>query len=363
MSINVKELEIIKSWGTSVLVGVDIGATNTRVVVSRGASSEYEVLMKFPCSSVSLLCAGLDAASAALSGAGVVIAGAALDAAGPVTSDASGAQCVVITNWAGLPQQRTLTAAMLPPALFPPHHSSMLNDLEAGCFGLLALNAQNKINNTFTTLWGKKEESLAPCHHLILAMGTGLGVGALIHHGKQFTVLPMEVGHTLIYPYGPRHKNAKDDESLCAFASETLYEGVHGVEFEDICSGRGLVLAYRWVLKKEGKDSTISITAEEVSQLANKGDKEATRAMLEHYRMLIRTAQNMCVALQAKGVILSGDNQVHNKDFVLSHIAELQEEFLQHPKRHWLENTPVLAQVSHCNTMALGCIFKASEMI
>ena len=95
---------------------------------------------------------------------------------------------------------------------------------------------------------------------------------------------------------------------------------------------------------------------------AKKGDKLAEKAMHYHYKMLIRAAQNASIATNSKGVILSGDNQVHNKDFVFSHKAELKNEFLHHPKQEWIKDAPVLAQTEYINTMIIGCIYKAMEL-
>lgn len=78
--------------------------------------------------------------------------------------------------------------------------------------------------------------------------------------------------------------------------------------------------------------------------------------------MLIRAAQNSSIATNSKGVILSGDNQVHNKDYVFSHADVLKKNFLHHPKSHWIKDSPILAQTEFKNTMILGCIYKASEL-
>jgi hypothetical protein len=49
-------------------------------------------------------------------------------------------------------------------------------------------------------------------------------------------------------------------------------------------------------------------------------DNNAIKSLQLHYRYLLRVAQTLCVATQAKGVILAGDNQVNslNKKMVYS---------------------------------------------
>ena len=78
--------------------------------------------------------------------------------------------------------------------------------------------------------------------------------------------------------------------------------------------------------------------------------------------MLVRAAQNAYIATNSKGVILSGDNQVHNKDYVFSHADALKKNFLHHPKSDWINDSPILAQTEFKNTMILGCIYKAFEL-
>lgn len=63
-----------------------------------------------------------------------------------------GTQQVVITNWLG-DEERTLTTAKLPEGLFPKGKTAMLNDLEAGCYGILALDAQGKLGDFFKPLY------------------------------------------------------------------------------------------------------------------------------------------------------------------------------------------------------------------
>lgn len=50
----------------------------------------------------------------------------------------------------------------------------------------------------------------------------------------------------------------------------------------------------------------------------NPPNKYAVQALTIHYRMLLRAAQNIAVALQCKGLFLAGDNQVANDPFFRS---------------------------------------------
>lgn len=98
---------------------------------------------------------------------------------------------------------------------------------------------------------------------LVLAMGTGLGAGLLFsltykqswHNADPtFDIIPLEAGHcTITYP-GYSHDSAEKEAKRLKFLSEKLYDGgKHAIEFEDICSGRGLKACY---LFESGNEAT-----------------------------------------------------------------------------------------------------------
>jgi len=355
MDFSADSISQLKSW-KEVFIGVDIGASNTRISASKNITEGYIDLVRFRCNSVSELLSNINKAAQKVAELDVHVKAAALDAAGPINRENGDIQ-VIITNW---PSDNCLKISQLPETLFPKGKSTMLNDLEAGCFGILALNAQKSLSKYFKPLWETKNpsDSLMPKTYMVLAMGTGLGVGSLFYAGDKHMVIPMEVGHSLVTSYGPEHPDYKQDTELYNFISNLLYKGVHGVEFEDICSGRGLEYSYQFLIKDTSKPKK---TAEEIGKSV-KEDELAARAMHLHYKTLIRCAQNIAISMNAKGIILSGDNQVYNKDFVFSSSDALKKDFLHHPKQAWIEDSPVLAQVESVNTMILGCLYKASEL-
>ena len=81
---------------------------------------------------------------------------------------------------------------------------------------------------------------------MVLAMGTGLGVGCLFYLNGKHVVFPMEVGHCLVTLYGEEYEETKEDKELLDYISKMLYKGKHLAEFEDICSGRGLEWTYQF---------------------------------------------------------------------------------------------------------------------
>jgi len=340
------------------VIGVDVGGTNTRVAVC-GLDGQYIIVSKFLSSSLKQLLGGLEQLSAPLiSLMGFAPYAACLDIAGPVAEN--GTQ-VEITNYSGSSAERTIKTSDLPPLLFPAGRTVFVNDLESCCYGILGLDEQKKLGEFFAPLWGhvSTELQLPHVHHAVLAAGTGLGAGLLLKLGnRNFQVYPLEFGHALIPPLGITHMDREFDQHLLNYLSERLYAGAYPAEYEDIVSGRGLTYVYDFLVK-DLTDTTGGLTPAEIASAAASGNAHAKKALEVHYRTLIRTSQNIATAMNVKGIFLAGDNQVANDGFVKSIQKELHEEFLNHPKRHWIENVPVYTQITTFNINLYGTLYVA----
>eukprot|EP00727_Mastigamoeba_balamuthi_P006943 m51a1_g287 putative glucokinase (373) ;mRNA; r:330668-332148 len=358
-------LKTINSWiaeakaaskALEVYIGVDIGATNTRVGIARlSHCTDFVELVYTSEQAASRIVALFAEVGEALKALGVAPQGAAIAAAGPI---APGRVGVEITNWAS---DNKFDLEALPETLFPKGRTSFLNDLEACCFGLLALDEAAKLAGFFETLWGETGIKLLHQNYLVMAMGTGLGVAMLLWVGNRWRVVPMEIGHVLLPSLGTATPSYAADESLIKYLGEKLYNGKHGVEYEDICSGRGLVAVYAWLLTT-GKSAPALDDAGKIAHAAANGDAVAREAVFIHYKFLFRCAQNTCVGLQTKGVLLAGDNQVKNRAMVKSMAEGLREEFHRHPKADkWVAPVPVFSQLHKVNTNMIGALHVAAN--
>lgn len=366
-TVNAETIELIKKWvaedpATKIVIGIDIGATNTRVAVARckagEASSAYTVLSKFEADDADVLYPSFATIAAALP---IAAASACIDAAGPILDNGTR---VVITNWPET-KNRELRVALIDERLCPHAHTALLNDLEAACYGVVALGESAQLGDYFVNFEDEKApvSTLAPTRHLVLAMGTGLGVGLLLRSGDHFDVVPAEIGHTLVTQFGRSYPDAAADAEFIAWLGERVWAGEHLAEFEDICSGRGLKAAYEWVCRNNPEREAEKKMPKDVAEMARAGDRLALDAMFLHYKFLFRVAQNCCVGLQTKGVIMAGDNQVFNNWFVASERERLMMEFKWHPKQNpkdlWLAGIPILVQTKSVNTNMIGCVCKA----
>jgi glucokinase len=181
---------------------------------------------------------------------------------------------------------------------------------------------------------------------LVLAAGTGLGVGLLTHqHGaSDFHVLPLEGGHMLLNTVGVNHALYAEEQDLLQFVGRKLYDGKYTLEFEDFVSGRGVLALYNWTTKDHPEAEALSDTAQGIAietressalrllltcdkrcVVAKRATAEppcpfAKKALLLHYQYLMRAAQNLAIGMNVKGVFLAGDNQVFNRDFVVAYV-------------------------------------------
>ena len=118
---------------------------------------------------------------------------------------------------------------------------------------------------------------------------------------------------------------------------------------------QGLAHLYEWA--SGGKQ----LTPAEVARLAVAGsDAAADKALLLHYRYLVRCAQSLCVTLLLKdGVFWAGDNGVANAAWIRRHEQELRHEFLHHHKAEWIQDTPLFIQTVQTNLNLVGAIYQA----
>jgi len=240
---------------------------------------------------------------------------------------------------------------------FPRDRTFFVNDLEGTCAGILALN--DHLEDFYQPLWNPVSESpkiVTTKHVLVLAMGTGLGTGLIVKDFSRTShhIFPIEAGHILVTELGSGNENYTKERGLIEFVGNKIYKNNHSIEFEDICSGRGIGYVYEWLTGE-------TVDTGSIVKKAREKDEKALECISHVYRYLIRNAQTLCVMSQAKAVYLSGDNQVTNLEFVTQLRDVLHNEFLNHPKREWLESVDVWTQTESANFNIFGALYLARK--
>ncbi|KAL9642940.1 hypothetical protein ABK040_010633 [Willaertia magna] len=344
------------------IIGVDVGATNTRIAV-QFIDKEDIYSTKFSCNTASQLCEYLKVyGEAILKTLGKSSSAGTIALAGPVTGEK-----VTITNYAKNDQE--FYYSQLPDVLFPVNKNDLLNDLEASCYGIINVGTSSKLHEYFCPMDSVNNQSSSTTVRLsdtnayaVLAMGTGLGTGLIMgNSGGKFTVIPLEAGHVHIGTPGLNSDNALEERARLDFISQLVYDGKHPIEYEDICSGRGLEYCYQFEIRNDSNASK-----KNAAQIAESysTDPYAKKAMLTHYSYLMRAAQNIAVMIPScRGVFFAGDNQVYNEDFFKESLAEMKHElFGTHQKKHWLTDLKPFRQMKEYNFNLKGCLQKAREL-
>eukprot|EP00762_Andalucia_godoyi_P003961 ANDGO_05656.mRNA.1 Glucokinase 1 len=345
MSVVISEsgIEALRS-SSGYVAAVDVGGTHTRVMlVTLGSPATVVPLGKLHASTIAELVAAAESLEAAVRRLIPDLApatAAALAVAGPVRNNGTAA---FITNYLG---SKDISVEMLPPFLFPRGATRLLNDLEGACYGFIGLSQANALQECFHGIGGEQiQPSLGSANVVVLAPGTGMGVGTIVH-GKS--VVPGEASHITM----------SSDSELVRFAAQVVYAGRHKPEFEDLCSGRGLVLAYKFFSKG------CELQAHDIATRALDGsDPAAIQALQALYQTLLECAQTVSLAVMPQYVVVLGDNQVSNDAFVQAN-AELfvQGTFLNHPKRDWLKGIGVITQFASRNLNLDGSAFIARQV-
>ncbi len=182
---------------------------------------------------------------------------------------------------------------------FPLVELSLVNDFEAVGYGIGELEEKDLI----VLQQGKPE---AKSLRAVIGAGTGLGQAILSPLHKNWRVWPTEGGHTDF---------AAQDIQQQALLNK-LFEQFEHVSYERILSGSGLVTLYQFVVEQQGINTSLNLTAEQISQSAlQKTDPAAITAM--HLFMQIYGAQAGNLALTTLprgGIFIAGGIAVKNLD-------------------------------------------------
>jgi hypothetical protein len=231
-------------------------------------------------------------------------------------------------RWAVDGEHAALAVTELPLLCCPPGRTRLVNDMVGFAEGILSISSRAALPSTFDVLW----EGGAGCNPAlelcagslgaytvaVVAVGTGVGNVALMHRVDmpfatlddvpgQYHVVPLEVGHQTITAMP--HLSG-----FLEFARKRVRGGTDSaVEWDDVCSGRGLVIAYQYLRESEGEcTQTAAPALDDAGAIAScwTSNPTAERALCIYYDVIMRFAANLCIGIQAQGLVFAGDNQV-----------------------------------------------------
>ena len=345
-----------------VCIGCDVGGSGIRVRISSFIDNKKTIdLPHAKAKSTSDLLGILNKIKKATDKTPIEFKGASMAIAGPIQKDR-----VILTNWPGPISQRTLKISDLPKEVFPVGKCALLNDLEAGAYGIVAAKEMKILDGYFEQMWthrAPKGPIVSDTRTAVLALGSGLGVGLIVNSPMidRPLVLPTELGHLQIPIVGKKHQNYKYEKKLFNYISDHYYKGMDTLEYEDIASGRGLALSYQYIYHKNtGKMLPLeTLEGGEIAAAAKGGDKNAREAMILNIKILLRASKAVATSLSCNSVILALDNQVKNNYIMHENSKELEDEFYQFIRPDWMNGIRVYTQTKVLNFNLLGTDYMA----
>ena len=342
----------------AVAVAVDVGGTNTRVALKDVNSNITAAVFKEKINSKVDLLNMLSSIGVALNGKKVV--GASL--AGPGPRNAMGTQLGPFSNYRGdSVNDKIIHKKELPSTLFPQNSTTLLNDLEAAAYGIASVSKSDQLASNFTMMWGPndaKKMYLERGPYLIIAAGTGCGTG-LVYLGSNgnIEVMPLEFGHVSVV-------TESAEEEWLSYMKPILKRGDKPPEYDDVVTGRGLLWAYNFYKQKSTSVSVPELTdPAEVAMRSHKGCPVAGQAMKTHYKLLMNLASNLTMGFVLGGVVVAGDNAMHNEPFLSSpeNIKFLKQSYLSHTTERmgFQSRANVIRQSGSLSLNLLGAFFKA----
>ncbi|MBE0476191.1 MAG: glucokinase [Coriobacteriia bacterium] len=354
--------------GDRLVVAFDVGATNTRAraaFLTREGLRPHTLLGDGVSEQVSSRERLYDFVWRILDSLreGERVVGAAFAAAGPVQDHAR----VTMTNWM---ETRPILLEELADLGLPRAATALMNDLEAGALGLLAMIEAEGPRPKGTEVLHDPPVLRRGGHFVFVAPGTGLGAAGIVEAGDgggegpcSRVVVPCEVQHTLLPPI---------DEEIGRVAERIAKDSRRDwVSWEDVVSGRGLLDAYAALCSLSGLVPIVSAVPEAgqeesahvsaIAQAAVSGeDTMCAEAMDIYYRCLGAFCQSLALTfLPCAGVYVGGDTTRRNRDFLVG--SGLLQTFLANPVHGgMLEAVPVRLVLRETNLA--GGLRRAEEM-
>lgn len=257
---------------TQISLVADVGGTNTRVALARGAELQTDTIVKYRNKDHAELgdLLGLYLGAQGVTScthAAVAIAGPVRDGAGRLTN----------LDWhMDRDSLARVTGAQ---------QAAVLNDLQAQGHALGHLEAVDQ-----RVLW-PGQPAAPDATMLVIGVGTGFNCAPVFQTPHGRLVPPSEAGHLTCSARG------RDQAALVAFLEADLGH----VAVEDLLSGRGLEACFRWAAHEAGQGQTASTA--EIFKAAEAGDPLAIKAITAFARALGGVVGDLALTLLPFGGI------------------------------------------------------------
>ncbi|OHS95977.1 hypothetical protein TRFO_37874 [Tritrichomonas foetus] len=270
---------------------------------------------------------------------------------------------------------------------------NFINEIQALGHGLISTDEFYGLEDDFAPLWKPPAMDVMPTLYplyfsseaaAVLQIAFGLGAAFIvpIDSSDSYRVIASEWGHSLVQICGPEEAGYDDEIALMRFISEK--KGA-AVEWEDICSARGLRNCYEFEARdsQTAQSSQTSPNSPQPSSAGAPGagasttadggktvdpileiekdpsDPIAAKALTTHFKFLMRFARMCAISFTCKSVFITYSVFNSGTQCLQRHIAMCRDEFMHFTKSEWVSNVSVFVQTSNRNISAMGVMYHA----
>lgn len=312
----------------------------------------------------------------------ITIVSTAISLPGPVENEA-----VVITNFWSSGDNRFSLSEFSEFRCCHTKQLCMINEIQALGYGIISTDEFYGLEDDFVPLWKPPAMDVMPVLYplyfsseaaVVLQISRGLGAAFIIpiDSTDSYNVISSEWGHSLLQICGPEETNYEEELELMNFIREK--KGA-AVEWEDICSYRGLQKCYEFELLKRMKESShqsslsnpnlkhekVDLSNLDPIDLIEKDSNDviASKALENHFKFVMRFARTCAIGFKCKSIFIT--YTVFNDGFkcLKKNLGMCRDEFMHFTKSEWVSNVPVFVQNSNRNISAMGVLFHAFNEI
>jgi glucokinase len=240
---------------------------------------------------------------------------------------------------------------------------NFINEIQALGHGLISIDEFYGLEDDFSPLWKPPAMDVMPTLYplyfsseaaAVLQVAFGLGAAFIvpIDSSDSYRVLASEWGHSLVQLCGPDEPGY--DEELQLVRSISSKKGA-AVEWEDICSKRGLKNCYEHEAKAAGQKDFDAIAEIEKEP----SEAVAAKALATHFKFLMRFARMCAISFSCRSVFITYSVFNGGTTVLQRNIALCRDEFMHFTKSEWVSNVSVFVQTRDRNISAMGVMYHA----
>lgn len=245
---------------------------------------------------------------------------------------------------------------------------NFINEIQALGHGLISTDEFYGLEDDFAPLWKPPAMDVMPTLYplyfsseaaAVLQIAFGLGAAFIvpIDSSDSYRVIASEWGHSLVQICGPEEAGYEEETALMKFITER--KGA-AVEWEDICSARGLRDCYEFEIKDTQSQTDGGKLIDPISEIEkDPSDPIAAKALTTHFKFLMRFARMCAISFTCKSIFITYSVFNGGTQCLQRHIAMCRDEFMHFTKSEWVSNVSVFVQTSQRNISAMGVMYHA----